>query len=429
MLPWEKDGTAFQYHMLVYRLFGIIIDLLWRLLMFKNRGLAIRAGLLAALALGLNGCSPWGQGSNNANKEKGKGTLRMNITKADFGKTNDGQGVDIYTLTNANGVEARIMTYGGTLVSLKVPDRQGKLGDILLGHDSLKGYLSRETHPYFGSLIGRYGNRIGKGKFSIDGTAYTLATNNNENHLHGGVIGFDQKIWQAKPSQKTDEVALELSLLSPDGDEGYPGNLSMTVTYRLNNDNALRIDYRATTDQPTLCNLTNHSYFNFTGAQRDILDHELKINADYMTPVDAGLITTGEFKPVAGTPFDFTQAQAIGKRINDDDPQIKYGPGYDHNWVLNKRGNEMSLAAEVYEPTTGRIMQVHTNEPGLQFYAGNFLDGSFAGKDDVIYKNRFGFCLETQHYPDSPNKPEWPTTILRPGETYQTSTILTFSAR
>jgi len=353
----------------------------------------------------------------------------MDITKTDFGETNDGQGVDIYTLTNANGVEARIMTYGGTLVSLKVPDRLGRLGDILLGHDNLKGYLSRETHPYFGSLIGRYGNRIGKGKFSIDGTEYTLATNNNENHLHGGDIGFDQKVWQAKPIEQGSEVALELSLVSPDGDEGYPGNLSITVVYRLTNDNALRIDYSATTDQPTPCNLTNHSYFNFTGAERDILGHELMINANYMTPVDAGLITTGEFKPVTGTPFDFTRAQAIGKQINDDDQQIKYGPGYDHNWVLNKRGNEMSLAAEVYEATTGRVMQVHTNEPGLQFYAGNFLDGSFAGKGGTVYENRFGFCLETQHYPDSPNKPEWPTTILRPGQTYKTTTVYTFSTR
>ncbi len=411
------------------KLFGIIVDLVWRCLMFKNEGLLIRAGMLMALALGLSSCRPWGQDSHNANKPKEEGKIKMDISRADFGKTNDGQSVDIYTLTNANGVEARIMTYGGTLVSLKVPDRQGQPGDILLGHDSLKGYLSRETHPYFGSLVGRYGNRIGKGKFNIDGTEYTLATNNNENHLHGGDIGFDQKVWKAKPIKKMGKVVLALSLSSPDGDEGYPGNLSVTVVYSLNNDNELKIDYKANTDQPTLCNLTNHSYFNFTSAQRDILDHELMINADYMTPVDAGLITTGEFKPVAGTAFDFTRAQAIGMHINDDDPQIKYGPGYDHNWVLNKRGNEMSLAAEVYEATTGRVMQVHTNEPGVQFYAGNFLDGSFAGKDGTVYQRRYGFCLETQHYPDSPNKPDWPTTILRPGKTYRTSTILKFSAR
>ena len=395
--------------------------------MFGNRQWMVSAGLLVALALGLSACGPWGQGKCDNNLLEGKG--KMDIKKADFGKTNDGQNVDIYTLTNAHGIEASITTYGGTLVSLKVPDRNGALGDVLLGHHSLKGYLNRETHPYFGSLIGRYGNRIGKGKFSIDGTEYSLATNNNENHLHGGDIGFDQKVWQANPMTTGSEVALELSLLSPDGDEGYPGNLNMTVVYRLNNDNELHIDYTATTDKATPCNLTNHAYFNFTGAQRDILGHELMINADYMTPVDAGLITTGEFKPVAGTPFDFRKAKAIGQDISADDEQIKYGPGYDHNWVLNKRGNEMSLAAEVYEPSTGRVMQVHTNEPGLQFYAGNFLDGSITGKDGTVYENRYGFCLETQHYPDSPNKPDWPSTILRPGQSYETTTVYAFSTR
>lgn len=397
--------------------------------MYNKTGLLVRVGMLGAVVLGLSSCGLWRQGRLNADMANKKGKVKMNIEKADFGKTNDGQAVEIYTLTNSNGMEARVMTYGGTLVSLKVPDRQGKPGDILLGHDSLEGYLNRETHPYFGSLVGRYGNRIARGKFSIDGTEYSLATNNNENHLHGGDIGFDQKIWQAKPIKQGSAVSLELSLTSPDGDEGYPGKLSMTVVYQLTNDNALKIDYRATTDQPTLCNLTNHSYFNFTGAQRDILAHELMINADYMTPVDAGLITTGEFKPVAGTPFDFRKAKAIGKEIDADDEQIAYGPGYDHNWVLNKRGKEMSLAAEVYEPTTGRVMQVHTNEPGLQFYAGNFLDGRFAGKGGTVYQQRFGFCLETQHYPDSPNKLQWPTTVLRPGETYQTSTVFRFSTR
>ncbi|MCF7974504.1 MAG: galactose mutarotase [Phycisphaerae bacterium] len=358
-----------------------------------------------------------------------KGNSKMDVTKSDFGKTPAGEQVDLYTLTNTNGLECRIITWGGTCVSLKVPDRNGKPGDILLGHDSLEGYLSHDTSPYFGALIGRYGNRIAKGKFSIDGTEYTLATNNNDNHLHGGIVGFDQKIWTAEPVKGDKEVSLILTYTSPDGEEGYPGTLKATVTYSLTEDNELRIDYQATTDKPTIVNLTNHNYYNFTGAARDILDHELMINGDNTTPVDAGLIPTGELAPVTGTPFDFTTPKAIGKDIDANDIQIGYGPGYDHNWVLNKDGNEMSLAAEVYEPTTGRVMTIHTTEPSIQFYAGNFLDGTITGKGGKVYGLHYALCLETQHNPDSPNKSDWPTTVLRPGEVYKTSTIHKFSVR
>ena len=359
----------------------------------------------------------------------------MSIVKSDFGTTPKGEQVDLYTLTNKQGLELKVITYGGTCISLKVPDREGQLGDILLGHDNLVGYYisdpaDRSNHPYFGSLIGRYGNRIGKGTFTLDGKQYTLATNNNENHLHGGNVGFDQKIWTAESVEGKDEVSLKLSYTSPDGEEGYPGNLSTTVTYTLTNCNSLKIDYLATTDKPTPCNLTNHNYYNLTGAQRNVLDHLLTINADTFTPVDAGLITTGELRPVADTPFDFTTPKAIGKDINAEDTQISYGPGYDHNWVLNKdKTGELTKAAEVFEPTTGRVMEIWTTEPGIQFYAGNFLDGTIKGKGGIAYQQRYALCLETQHWPDSPNKPDWPTTILRPGQTYKSTTVHKFSTR
>jgi len=384
--------------------------------MFKNQSRFLYVGLVL-IALTLGSCATEKKGST------------MGISKSDFGTTPAGEKVDLYTLTNANGLECRIITWGGTCVSLKVPDRDGKLGDILLGHDTLEGYLSHDTSPYFGALIGRYGNRIGKGKFSIDGTEYTLAANNNENHLHGGVVGFDQKIWAAETTEGDAEVSLKLTYTSPDGEEAYPGTLKATVVYSLTNADELRIDYQATTDKPTVCNLTNHNYYNLTCASRDILDHELMINGDNTTPVDEGLIPTGELAPVAGTAFDFTSPKAIGKDIDANDIQIGYGPGYDHNWVLNKQGNGLSLAAEVYEPTTGRVMTIRTTEPAIQFYAGNFLDGTIKGKGGKTYAHRFGFCLETQHSPDSPNKPDWPTTILRPGEVYKSTTVHKFSAR
>ena len=354
----------------------------------------------------------------------------MDITKSDFGKTPAGEQVDLYTLTNANGLECQIITWGGTCVSLKTPDRDGKLGDILLGHDSLEGYLDHSTSPYFGALIGRYGNRIGDAKFSIDGVEYKLPANDGTNHLHGGVAGFDHKNWTAEPVKSCSAVSLKLTYTSVDGEEGYPGTLKVTVVYSLTNDDELTVDYEATTDKPTVCNLTNHNYYNFTGCERDILDHELMINADKTTPVVKGLIPTGEIVSLKGGPFDFTSPKAIGKDINAENAQLQLGPGYDHNWVLNKdKLGEMTKAAEVYEPTTGRVMEIFTTEPAIQFYAGNFLDGSIKGKDGKVYGHRYGFCLETQHNPDSPNNPDWPTTTLRPGETYKTTTVHKFSAR
>lgn len=357
-----------------------------------------------------------------------KAGAKMGIEKQPFGKTEDGTAVDLYTLTNINGVEAKITNYGGTVVSLKVPDRNGKLGDIVLGYDNLEGYL--KNNPYFGSIIGRYGNRIAKGKFTLNGVEYTLAQNNGENHLHGGIKGFDKVVWNAREVLGENKVGLELTYLSKDGEEGYPGNLSVTVTYTLNNNNELKIDYAATTDKDTVVNLTHHSYFNLAGAgEGDILDHELMINADKFTPVDSGLIPTGELRSVKGTPMDFTQPIAIGARINQRDEQLTLGNGYDHNWVLNITEGYLTLVARVYEPKTGRVMEVFTTEPGMQFYTGNFLDGSITGKDGKVYHQRYGFCLETQHFPDSPNKPEFPSTVLKPGEKYMTTTIYKFSTK
>ncbi len=349
------------------------------------------------------------------------------IDVQNFGKTPEGEQVRLYSLTNANGLKAQVMTYGAIVTSLEVPDRKGQMDDIVLGYDNLQDYI-KET-PYFGAIVGRYGNRIAKGKFTLDGVTYTLATNNNGNHLHGGVKGFDKVVWEDQPVWRPDGVGVKLSYLSRDGEEGYPGNLKATVTYILTNDDELRIEYEATTDKATPVNLTHHGYFNFTGAERDILGHELMLNADRFTPVDAGLIPTGELRPVAGTPMDFTRATAIGARIENDYEQLQFGGGYDHNWVLNKEGKDMTLAAVVYEPTSGRVMKVYTAEPGIQFYAGNFLDGTITGKEGKVYKHRYGFCLETQHYPDSPNKPDFPSTILRPGQKYETTTIYRFSTR
>jgi len=347
------------------------------------------------------------------------------IKKEPFGKTREGQAVDLYTFTNAQGVEVRAMTYGGIIVSLKVPDRSGKLDDVTLGFDSLEGYLA--GHPYFGAIIGRYGNRIGHAKFTLDGVEYKLAANNGPNHLHGGLKGFDKVVWQAEPFDKKDSVGVMFSYASPDGEEGYPANLGVKVTSTLTDKNELAFDYHATTDKATPVNLTNHTYFNLAGpGLRDILGHDLMINADYITPVDSTLIPTGNITSVAGTPFDFRQPTPIGARIDADDEQIKYGPGYDHNFVLNQKGEGLSLAARVHEPTTGRVMEVYTTEPGIQFYSGNFLDGTLTGKGGHVYKRRFGFCLETQHFPDSPNKPSFPSTILRPGKTYTSRTVYKF---
>jgi aldose 1-epimerase len=348
------------------------------------------------------------------------------VKQEPFGTTPDGQKVDLYTLTNANGMQIKIMNYGAAITSVIVPDRNGKFEDIVPGYDNFDGYL--KANPYFGGIVGRFGNRIAKGKFTLDGIEYTLAANNNGNHLHGGNIGFDKVVWNARPFKTGNSVGVKLDYLSKDGEEGYPGNLNVTVTYTLTNNRELKIDYTATTDKATPVNLTQHGYWNLAGAGNgDILSHVMMINADRFTPTDATSIPTGQLAPVKDTPMDFTKPTAIGFRINEVDEQLNYGKGYDHNWVLNKTDNAMTLACRVSEPTNGRVMEIYTSEPGLQFYSGNFLDGTIKGKYGKVYNYRDAIVLETQHFPDSPNHPNFPSTILRPGEKYDTHTIYRFS--
>lgn len=359
--------------------------------------------------------------------QKKESEVRAQMKKQPFGRTAEGQAVDLYTLTNQNGLEAAITNYGGIVVRLKTPDRSGQFADIVLGFDTLEDYL--KGHPYFGAIIGRYGNRIAKGSFKLNGVEYKLATNNGENHLHGGLKGFDKVVWNARDVSTAEAPALELTYTSKDGEEGYPGTLHVTVVYTLTPANELKIDYAATTDKDTVVNLTNHSYFNLAGqGEGDILGHELMINASRFTPVDAGLIPTGELRSVEGTPFDFRKPVPIGARINQDDQQLKYGKGYDHNFVLDRTGDGLAFAARVTEPKSGRVMEVYTTEPGIQFYSGNFLDGSIKGKGGKVYQHRYGLCLETQHFPDSPNKPQFPSTVLKPGAKYQSTTVYRFSA-
>ena len=346
------------------------------------------------------------------------------ISKQPFGKTADGTAVDLYTLRNAAGVEAKISNYGGTVTSLKVPDNKGRMGDVVLGYDNLNGYL--KSSPYFGCLVGRYGNRIAKGKFTLEGKDYTLATNNYPNALHGGIKGFDKVVWNAKEITTADGPALELRYTSKDGEEGYPGNLSVTAIYTLTSENGLKLEYTATTDKATVVNLTQHSYFNLA-EKGDILGHVVTMSADKFTPVDSTLIPTGELRPVEGTPFDFRKATSIGARINQDDEQLKFGKGYDHNWVFSKPTGQLTVLARVTEPTSGRILEVLSTEPGLQFYSGNFLDGTITGKGGWTYQFRNGFCMEPQHFPDSPNKPEFPSVVLRPGQTYRNTIVYRFS--
>jgi aldose 1-epimerase len=342
------------------------------------------------------------------------------IVSGDFGKTPEGALVRIYALTNNRGVEVKITNFGGRVVSLKVPDKRGAMGNVVMGFDSLDGYLPEKT--YFGAVIGRYANRIGHAQFTLNGALYKVPKNDGDNSLHGGTRGFDRVVWTAKELK---DGGLELTYLSKDGEEGYPGNCNVTVVYHLTDANELKIEYSASTDKDTVVNLTNHSYFNLAGTG-DILGHMLTLVADRFTPVDGGLIPTGELKAVAGTPFDFRKSTAIGARIGQNDEQLKLGKGYDHNWVLNKKGSELSMAARVEEASTGRVMEVWTTEPGVQFYTGNFLDGTVKGAGGKVFAYRTGLCLETQHFPDSPNKPKFPSTVLKVGGQFKSTTIYKF---
>jgi len=344
-----------------------------------------------------------------------------------FGKTPDGKTVDLYTLTNSHGMEVRAMTYGGIIVSLRVPDKSGKVADVVLGFDTFDGYL--DNKPYMGAIVGRYGNRIANAEFTLDGVKYTLAKNNGPNSLHGGVKGFDKVVWDGESLPNADGAGVAFTYLSKDGEEGFPGNLRVKVTYTLTEKNELIVDYHATTDKATPVNLTQHSYFNLSGeGNGDILKHEVRLNADKFTAVDDNLIPTGELRLVKGTPLDFDKSTAIGARINDNYQQLVIAKGYDHNFVINRKGDGLELAARVKDPASGRVLEVVTTQPGVQFYTGNFLDGTVTGKQGHVYKHRYGFCLETQHYPDSPNHPEFPTSILRPGQTYESRTVFKFSA-
>ncbi len=349
------------------------------------------------------------------------------VTKSAYGTTQDGQAVDMYTITNSHGVEIKAITFGGIITSLQVPDKNGKMADVVLGFDKLGPY--EENKPYFGAIIGRYGNRIANGEFKLDGKTYNLPKNDGPNTLHGGTKGFNKVVWKAEPFEKKDSAGVIFIYTSPDGDQGFPGNLKTKVTYTLNNNNELTFDYEATTDKATPVNLTQHSYFNLDGeGNGDILDLVLTLNADNFTPVDKTLIPTGKIEPVKGTPLDFTKPTEIGARINNDYEQLKLAGGYDHNFVLNGKMGAMRLAARVKDPKSGRVLEISTTEPGVQFYSGNFLDGTLTGKSGQKYQKHAGFALETQHYPDSPNHPNFPSTILRPGKTYHSRTMLKFSA-
>ncbi|HUR08975.1 MAG TPA: aldose epimerase family protein [Nonomuraea sp.] len=348
------------------------------------------------------------------------------ITKKHFGTLSNGKKIDIYTLRNSNGMRVKILTYGGILQSIEVPDSRGRLADVALGFDDLSDYVKQS--PYFGCITGRYANRIAKGRFTLDGKTYQLATNDGPNHLHGGNKGFDKRVWQAEPFRRHNSVGLALTYTSPNGEEHYPGTLRTKVVYTLTDDNQIRMDYRATTSRPTVVNLTNHTYFNLRGESNGrILGHEMQINASHYTPVDKTLIPTGKIARLGGTPLDFREPTAIGDRVNSKNQQIVRGGGYDHNYVLDSRGHGLELAAKVVEPDSGRVLEVITDQPGLQFYSGNFLDGTLRGTSGHLYPKRSGFALESQHFPDSPNHENFPSTVLRPGDIYRTTTIYAFS--
>lgn len=368
-----------------------------------------------------NGASTQSEEKEQARPEE------VTVTESNFGVTEKGA-AKLYTLNNTNGMEVEVSNYGGIITRVLAPDRDGKLEDVVLGFDQLEDY--QNDHPYFGSAIGRYGNRIAKGKFLIGNEQYTLATNNGPNSLHGGPKGFHKQLWSAKTIKADGQAGIELTRTSSDMEEGFPGNLRVIIRYWLSTNNELIMEYEATTDKPTIVNLTNHSYFNLNGGgEGDILGHELRIKANAFTPVDESLIPTGELRPVEGTPFDFRAPTAIGSRIDVDNEQLKFGLGYDHNWVLDRTSDGMELVASLYEPNSGRFMEILTVEPGLQFYSGNFLDSTNTGKKGKVYAYRTGLCLETQHYPDSPNQENFPSTRLNPGETYQTKTIYRFTTK
>jgi len=374
--------------------------------------------LVLLLGIFVSGCS-----KKEAVSEQSKKETKMSIRKESFGQAPDGRQVDLYTLTNVHGIKAKITNYGGIVVSLEVPDSNGKFADVTLGYDKLDGYIKNNS-PYFGAIIGRYANRIGKGKFILNGVEYKLAVNNGENHLHGGIKGFDKVVWDADEVKTGDEAGLKLTYMSKDGEEGYPGNLKCIVTYTLTKNDELKISYEAVTDKATVINLTNHSYWNLAGqGNGDILGHEVMLAADKYNVVDKGLIPTGEINSVKDSPMDFTQPMTIGSRID------KVEGGYDHNYVLNSTGGTLALCARVYEPKSGRTMEVYTTEPGIQLYTGNFLDGSITGKAGKVYKKHYGFCLETQHFPDSPNKPDFPSVVLKAGDKYTTATVYKFSTK
>jgi aldose 1-epimerase len=386
------------------------------------RGRAARVGvavLLAVATLGLFGVT-----ASDAAGAKG----HLDVKRERFGTMPDGTVVHRYTLTNARGMEVKLITYGGAIQSLRVPDRDGRKANVTLGFSDLEGYLN-PGNPYFGCITGRYANRIARGRFVLDGVVHDdLAINNPPNHLHGGNVGFDKVVWDAEVVRGKGFVGVRFHYLSPDGDENYPGALNTFVTYTLNNRNALRMRYEATTDAPTIVNLTNHAYWNLAGeGTGDINDHKLLLKASRYTPVDETLIPTGEIAAVAGTPLDFTRSTRIGKRIRDGHPQLVIGRGYDHNWVLDRHGSGLELAARLEDPGSGRVLEVLTEEPGIQFYSGNFLDGTLYGTSGRAYRQGDGLALETQHYPDSPNHPNFPSTVLRPGDKYDTTTVYRFS--
>jgi len=365
----------------------------------------------------------------STDKTTSKPQSKTAVEKRSFGKTPDGTTIDLYALKNKNGVEADIITFGATLVSLKAPDRSGNMADVVLGYKDIDGYVSDKA--YLGATVGRYANRVANGKFTLDGKTYELPKNDGNNTLHGGIKGFNKRVWTAHEVSSANGQAVRFSYLSKDGEEGFPGNLKVDVTYSLSNDNALRIEYSATTDKDTVVNLTNHAYFNLAGeGSGDILGTELTLRANQFTPVSESLIPTGELRAVKGTPFDFTTAHAIGERIEQDEEQLKFGKGYDHNWVVNRtRVAAPALAAEAHDPKSGRLLQVLTTEPGIQLYTGNFLDGSIHGKSGAAYNRRNAFCLETQHFPDSPNQPKFPSTVLKPGQRFHSVTIYKLSAK